>query len=111
MMRRRWTCALVMLAAIFAAGCADEDDGGPPPNPVLSLPVDETIALPGLPATTDVVFDSIGIPHVYANDTRAVLFVQGYETAKSRLWELDAFRRVAEGRLSELFGTFTVGMD
>src|SRR5262249_2881308 len=60
---------------------------------------------------TDVAFDSLGIPHIYSSDTHAVLFVQGYETAKARFWEMDAFRRVAEGRLSELFGKITLSMD
>ena len=51
------------------------------------------------------------MPHIYSADGRAVLFVQGYETAKARFWEMDAFRRVAEGRLSELFGVITLSMD
>jgi penicillin amidase len=80
-------------------------------NPVLALPVDAKIGLPGLTSSVDVAFDSIGEPHIYGTDQSSVLFVQGYETAKVRFWEMDAFRRVAEGRLSELFGRFTLGMD
>jgi len=102
--------SLLPLLAVMVFACSNNDNESAP-NPVLQLPVDQTIALPGLPVTTDVAFDSLGMPHIYANDTRAVLFVQGYETAKARFWEMDAFRRVAEGRLSELFGRITLSMD
>ena len=51
------------------------------------------------------------VAHVFAPDTRSALFVQGYETAKARFWQLDAFRRVAEGRLTKLFGIITLAMD
>ena len=37
--------------------------------------------------------------------------VQGYLTAKDRFWEMDAFRRLAEGRLSELLGRAGVSQD
>ena len=90
--------------------CSDSD-GGSPPDPIASLPVDETIALPGLSAPVEVVTDKIGITHIFGPDQRAVSFVQGYETAKSRFWEMDAFRRVATGRLSEIFGSITLGSD
>jgi penicillin G amidase len=80
-------------------------------NPVLNLPVDETIVLPGLTETVDVAFDSLGIPHMYGPDRRSVLFMQGYQTAAARFWMMDAFRRVAEGRLSEIFGPLTVDSD
>lgn len=80
-------------------------------NPVVNLRVDQTIELPGLSGVVDVAFDSLGIPHIYGPDEASVLFVQGYETAKARFWQMDVFRRFAEGRLSELFGELTVGND
>lgn len=115
---KRLSSAVLMIAlstSLLFVGCTEsEDEVTPPapvPNPVLDLPLDETIALPKLPSTTDVAFDSLGMLHVYAPDTRSALFVQGYETAKSRFWQMDAFRRVAEGRLSRLFGSITLSMD
>ncbi len=83
-----------------------------PTNPVLENPVDETIGAVGLPAgTAYIAVDSLGMPHIYGDDQPSILFVQGYQTAKERFWQMDAFRRVAEGRLSELFGTLTFDMD
>lgn len=83
----------------------------PTDNPIFGLPVDATIVAPGLGATADVVIDELGIPHVYGPDIDSVLFVQGYLVAQSRFFEMDAFRRVAEGRLSELFGAITLSTD
>ena len=84
-----------------------------PTNPVLNRTPDEIVQLPGLPAGTAAytAFDSLGVPHIYADDLPTALYVQGYETAKVRFWQMDAFRRVAEGRLSELFGMLTLSMD
>lgn len=107
---RRFTPFALALCLALAACSGDDDDGGGP-DPIEQLPIDETIALPGLSAPVDVVTDELGIPHIYGPDQDAVSFVQGYETARARFWEMDAFRRVATGRLSEIFGSFTIGMD
>jgi penicillin amidase len=105
----RFTVALLL--ASFLAACSD-DDGGSRSDPLDAVPVDETITLPGLPAASDVVTDSRGIAHIYAPDQLSAVFLQGYETARSRFWEMDAFRRLSTGRLSEIFGTnLTLGTD
>jgi penicillin amidase len=83
----------------------------PTPDLIGQLPTDATIALSGLGAGTDVVFDELGMPHVFAPDTASALFVQGYLTASARFWEMDVFRRLAEGRLSEIFSKTTLSTD
>lgn len=92
---------------------ATEEATATPTNPVLDRTPDQVVQLPGLPSGTAAytAFDSLGVPHIYADDLTAALYVQGYETAKVRFWQMDAFRRVAEGRLSELFGELTLSMD
>src|SRR5262249_2306494 len=75
------------------------------------LPTDATVSLPGLGAASDVVSDELGIPHVYAPDTSSAVFLEGYLCAASRFWEMDAFRRFAEGRLSELLGRIALNAD
>lgn len=82
-----------------------------PTNPVLNRTPDAVVVLDVPGGTTHVAFDSLGMPHIYGPDQDSVLYVQGYETAKARFWQMDAFRRAAEGRLSELFGSFTLGAD
>lgn len=111
----RWvrSAALLLSGAVFWMGCGGEvkvadyeqDD------PIARLPVNQTIAIPGLDGSTDVVFDDLGIPHVYAPDIETAIHVQGYLTAQARFWEMDVIRRFAEGRLSELFGSLTLNTD
>lgn len=48
--------------------------------------------------------DSAGVPHVWAQNDVDMRFAQGYLHAQERLWQLELFRRVAEGRLAEVFG-------
>ncbi len=48
--------------------------------------------------------DALGVPHIAAATLDDVLSVQGYVTAQDRLWQMDAFRRYAGGRLAEVLG-------
>ena len=101
-----------IVCVLFLAGCGEHTTSAPvTTGPIEALPVNETIQAPGLGGTTDVVFDERGMPHVYAPDTASAVFVQGYLTASARFWEMDAFRRLAEGRLAELLGKAGVNQD
>jgi penicillin amidase len=55
--------------------------------------------------------DSAGVPHVWAQSTEDMLFAQGYLHAQERLWQMELFRRVAEGRLAEVFGESMIDTD
>lgn len=61
-------------------------------------------AMPGLSAEAKVYFDPYGIPHIYANTEIDAIRVLGYVHAQDRLWQMELLRRVAPGRLSEVFG-------
>ncbi len=58
-----------------------------------------------------VVFDSLRIPHVYAENERDLFFMQGYLTARSRLFQMDFQTRAAAGRISEVVGPKAVDFD
>ncbi|HXG31032.1 MAG TPA: penicillin acylase family protein [Thermodesulfobacteriota bacterium] len=58
-----------------------------------------------------IIRDVYAIPHIYAKNTHDLLFAQGYITAQDRLWQMDLSRRIATGRLSEIFGKDTVEID
>jgi penicillin amidase len=55
------------------------------------------------PATT--YFDSYGIPHIYADNEIDAQRVLGYVHAQERLWQMELLRRIAPGKLSEIFGS------
>lgn len=69
------------------------------------------VALSGLSAPVEVRWDSLGVPHVRAESVHDAVSVQGWLHARHRLWQMDLFGRVLDGRLSELFGERTLTSD
>jgi penicillin amidase len=66
--------------------------------------VDGAIPANGLQAQATVVRDSWGVPHIYASNPHDLFFTQGYVHAQDRFWQMEFFRRVGSGRLSEILG-------
>ena len=54
---------------------------------------------------TTVYFDDFGVPHIYANSQKDAMITLGYVHAQDRLWQMELLRRIAPGRLSEMFGS------
>ncbi len=63
-----------------------------------------TISLPGLEAPVTVYRDAEGIPHIYAENERDLFFAQGYIHAQDRFWQMEFWRHVGQGRVSEIVG-------
>jgi len=74
-------------------------------------PPEGELRLPGLAAPVAVLRDSMGIPHLWAESEEDLFRAQGWVTASDRLWQMESLRRVAEGRLSEVFGATTLSSD
>ena len=70
--------------------------------------IDGTIALPTLRADVRVVRDTWGVPHIYAQSADDLFFAQGFVMAQDRLWQMETWRRAAEGRLAEIVGPTAV---
>ncbi len=66
--------------------------------------VEGTIQAHGLQADVTVVRDSWGIPHIYASNPHDLFFAQGYVHAQDRFWQMEFWRRIGSGRLSEILG-------
>jgi penicillin amidase len=78
----------------------------------LPLPrVDGSITIPGLTEPVEVIRDRWGVPHIYAANLRDLFFAQGYVQAQDRFWQMELNRRLARGRLSEIFGKVTLDTD
>jgi penicillin amidase len=58
-----------------------------------------------------VYFDDFGVPHIYANSQKDAMVTLGYVHAQDRLWQMELLRRIAPGRLSEMFGSKLVKTD
>ncbi|MES2410071.1 MAG: penicillin acylase family protein, partial [Bacteroidota bacterium] len=61
--------------------------------------------LANLSKPTTVYFDEYGVPHIYADTQKDAMTTLGYVHAQDRLWQMELMRRIAPGRLSEIFGT------
>ena len=48
---------------------------------------------------------------IEANTFEGAVFGLGFLHAKDRLWQLDFYRRLAQGRLSEVLGPLTISVD
>jgi penicillin amidase len=62
-------------------------------------------SLANISKSTTVYFDEYGVPHIYANNQKDAMTTLGYVHAQDRLWQMELMRRIAPGRLSEIFGT------
>jgi penicillin G amidase len=70
-----------------------------------------TRSLDGLEAPVEILYDSMGVPHIFAASVEDLFLAQGYVHATHRLWQMEMFRRVLQGRLSEIFGERTLDTD
>lgn len=99
--------AAVLLAA--AGGCRRAETPVAPPTldalaAAALATLDGRLELPGLQAEVEVRRDEWGVPHVFAQNIDDLFFAQGFVVAQDRLWQMEIWRRTAEGRLSELIG-------
>ncbi len=58
----------------------------------------------GTKQPVQILYDSMLIPHVYANNEQDLFWAQGYITAKHRLWQMEFQTHAAAGRISEILG-------
>jgi penicillin amidase len=71
----------------------------------------EDRAVQGLAQPAEIVVDRWGIAHIYAKSARDAFFLQGYNAARDRLWQIDLWRKRGLGRLSESLGPAYVAQD
>lgn len=99
---------LTIMFCISASGCA----------PVLNMafkkslpPLEGEQIVPGLKDKVTVKRDSMGVPMIEANNLDDLIFAEGYVSAYDRFTQMEGFRLVGKGRLSELLGPATLEMD
>lgn len=51
-----------------------------------------------------VLIDSVGIPHIYADDNPSAFYLLGYMHARDRIFQMELMTRMMEGQLSGLVG-------
>jgi penicillin amidase len=92
---------LVLLAALVAA--IPSALAGPAPA--------ERLVVPGLEGPGEIRVDRWGVPHLYAATHYDAFFLQGFNAARDRLWQIDLWRRRGLGELSAVLGPEQVAHD
>ncbi|MBN9388998.1 MAG: penicillin acylase family protein [Chloroflexi bacterium] len=70
-----------------------------------------SVTIPGLANQVEVRRDEWGVAHIKASNTSDLYLAQGYVTAQDRLWQMDFYRRIGAGRLSEVLGSGAIDQD
>lgn len=73
--------------------------------------LDGAIKHPSLKDEVTVTRDQWGVPHIVARQETDAYFALGYCQAQDRLFQLDAMRRLAAGRLAEIAGPIAAPVD
>lgn len=69
------------------------------------------IILEGLEKQVEVVFDEIGVPHIYAENENDAYYALGYVQAQERLFQMALYRRIVQGRAAEILGPDLIPTD
>ena len=91
---------------ILSSACTKDD-----PDPLTSIRVDETITLTGLSDEVRVYRTELNVPHIFARSALDRYRTMGFIMAKDRYAQIDLGRRVGQGRIGELVGSFGEEID
>lgn len=80
-------------------------------NGHLVRPLTGDIDLEAALAKGSVAYDDRGVPHIFAPDLESAIFLQGFVTARDRLWQMDISTRSTGGRLAEVLGPKLIDRD
>ena len=65
----------------------------------------------GITAPVEIVRNNANVPHIFGQTNDDIFYALGFTHAQDRMWQMTMLRRTAQGRLSELFGERTLGID
>ena len=97
-------CALLMLGASLPAQAQTAAT-------ISSAVSERSWTASGLNAPADIVIDHWGIAHIFAANIHDAFFLQGYNAARDRLWQIDLWRKRGLGLLAKSLGPAYVDQD
>lgn len=104
MYRRAFCIPLLALAALYVSPAPAQAD--------ISSSVTRTShSVQDLSAPAEIIIDHWGISHIYAATEADAFFLQGYNAARDRLWQIDLWRKRGLGLLAKDFGPAYVAQD
>ena len=70
-----------------------------------------TLRIPGLEGSATIRRDVHGVAQIGASTPHDLFLAQGYAHAQERMWQMEVWRHISSGRLSELFGPGSIDDD
>ncbi len=71
----------------------------------------EDLTLKGLKSPATVRYDSLLVPHIFAENHEDLYMLQGFVTAQHRLWQMEFQTHAAAGRIAEIAGSDAIPID
>jgi penicillin G amidase len=110
--RKKYAVVTLALALVLMLGARLPASGQVARRPAISTAVrEQNWSVAGLQGPADIVVDHWGIAHIFASSTRDAFFLQGYNAARDRLWQIDLWRKRGLGLLSKSLGAAYVEQD
>lgn len=101
-----------LLAAVLCLSCSSSGGAKREGPPLFDgRKVDHALPASAVSARIEVARDEYGIPHIFAHTLEDAAFGEGYAHARDRFFQMDLYRHLVEGRLSEYFGSLTESID
>ncbi len=73
--------------------------------------IDGALRVPGVRAPVEIIRDASAVPHIYAGCEADALFGLGFVHAQDRYWQMEFYRRAAQGRMAEVAGPTALPSD
>ena len=73
--------------------------------------IDGALRLHGVRAPIEIIRDASAVPHIYAECEADALFGLGFVHAQDRYWQMEFYRRAAQGRMAEVAGPTALPSD
>jgi penicillin amidase len=105
---------LAAIGLLLAASLTIQAQPAPDPHALAKAAlaqIDGELKVAGLDGPVTVVRDTWGVPHITARSLDDLFFAQGFVMAQDRLWQMEMWRREAEGRMAEIAGAAAVARD
>ena len=103
MLRSVRSCVLPLLLVISVAALCQQTDARAEAQAALAQ-TSGTLKLSGLRSPVEVLRDKWGVSHIFAKNQHDLFFAQGFVAAQDRLFQMELWKRVGQGRLAEVIG-------
>ena len=110
-MRRPVVALTLVVLLAGAAGCARRNQSLEERARAALAQTEGRVQVPGLQKPVEVLRDTWGVPHIYAQTVDDLFLAQGFVAAQDRLFQIEIWRRTGAGELAEIFGPAYVERD